>query len=78
MQAQSAVSAVINKHQSTDPLFNPPEAAEYIGISKDTLSVWRCTGRYAIPYIKVGRLIRYRRSALDDFLNRRTRGAAEV
>jgi len=73
MQSQSAVSAII-KNQSADPLFNPPEAAEYIGITKDTLSVWRCTGRYNIPFIKVGRLVRYRKSALDAFLDRRTHG----
>lgn len=73
MQSQSAISAVI-KNQSTDPLFTPKEAAEYIGVSVDTLSVWRCVGRYSIPFIKVGRLVKYRKSALDNFLYSRTRG----
>lgn len=72
-QAQSAVSAVL-KHQSTDPLLSPPEAAAYLGVSKDTLSVWRCTSRYNIQFVKVGRLVKYRKSALDDFLTRRTQG----
>ncbi len=73
MQSQAAVSALLNKHQS-DPLLTPPEAAAYIGVTENTLSVWRCVGRYAIPYIKSGRLVKYRKSALDAFLERRTIG----
>ncbi|WP_394809196.1 helix-turn-helix domain-containing protein [Nitrosomonas sp.] len=73
MQSKSAVSAII-KNQSTDPLFTPPEAAEYLGVSVDTLSVWRCVGRYNIQFVKVGRLVKYRKSALDAFLDRRTQG----
>lgn len=71
MQYQSAISAVI-KQQSEDPLFNPVEAAQYIGVSKDTLSVWRSVGRYQIAFIKSGRLVKYRKSVLDAFLERRT------
>ncbi|MER2511027.1 MAG: helix-turn-helix domain-containing protein [Nitrosomonas ureae] len=73
MQAQSAISAVI-KNQSTDPLFTPIETAEYIGATEKTLAVWRCTGRYAIPFIKVGRLVKYRKSDLDTWLASRTHG----
>lgn len=70
---QSAISSVI-KNQSTDPLLTPPEAAAYIGVTENTLSVWRCVGRYNIPFIKVGRLVKYRKSALDTFLVSRTYG----
>jgi D-aminopeptidase len=35
------------------------EAAEFLGVEASTLSVWRCTKRYPLPYIKVGRLVRY-------------------
>ncbi len=73
IKAKSAVSAVI-KHQSTDPLLTPPEAAAYIGVTENTLSVWRCVGRYNIQFVKVGRLVKYRKSALDAFLDRRTIG----
>ena len=76
MKTQSAISTIL-KNQSTDPLLNPQEAAAYIGVTKNTLSVWRCVGRYAIPYIKSGRLVKYRKSALDDFLERRTIGEEE-
>jgi excisionase family DNA binding protein len=52
-------------------LLTPPEAANHIGVSVGTLSVWRCTGRYSIPYLKVGRKILYRREDLDAWLNSR-------
>jgi len=68
---ENAIAAIL-KHQSTDPLFTPPEAAAYIGVTENTLSVWRCVGRYAIPFIKVGRLVRYRRSDLESWLESRT------
>ncbi len=73
MNAKTALAPIL-KNQSTDPLFNPPEAAEYLGVSRDTLAVWRSIGRYNIPFVKVGRLVKYRKSALDAFLDRRTHG----
>ncbi len=48
------------------------EAAEKLGVKCGTLQVWRSTKRYALPYVKVGRLVRYRESALDKFLADRT------
>lgn len=56
-------------------LLSNTEAAEYIGVSPNTLEVWRCTKRYDLPYIKVGRIVKYRREALDAFLESRTIGA---
>lgn len=72
MQSQSAVSSIIK--QQADPLFTPAEAADYLDVSARTLAVWRCTGRYNIQFLKVGRKVRYRKSALDAFLDRRTQG----
>lgn len=51
-----------------DKLLNNDQAAEYMGVTSRTLDVWRSTKRYQIPYIKVGRLVKYRQSALDAFL----------
>ncbi len=47
-------------------------AAELLGVSKGTLQVWRSTGRYNIPYIKVGRNVRYKVSDLMRWLESRT------
>ena len=74
MQTQSALSSIL---KPADPLYPPKEAAGYIDVTERTLSVWRCTGRYGIPFVKVGRLVRYRKSALDAFLSRRTVGGEE-
>jgi excisionase family DNA binding protein len=62
------------KFQPSDPLLSTPEAAAYLGVTEGTISVWRCTRRYPIPYIKIGRLVKYRKSALDAFLAKRTVG----
>jgi excisionase family DNA binding protein len=53
-------------------LFNNDQSAAYLGITPRTLEVWRCTKRHKIPYIKVGRLVKYRKSALDAFLDQQT------
>lgn len=49
----------------------PPEAAEYLGVKVDTLASWRCTKAHRIPYLKIGRLIYYRRPDLDRWLDSR-------
>ena len=54
-------------------LLNNDAAAAYIGVSPKTLPVWRSTQRYDLPFIKIGRLVRYRRSDLDEWLERQTR-----
>lgn len=57
-------------------LLTPAEAAGVLGVEVSTLAVWRCTGRYDVPYIRVGRAIRYRREELDAWLESRTVRAA--
>lgn len=49
-------------------LLNTESAAPYIGVTPHTLTVWRSTKRHAIPYIKVGRLVKYRLADLDAWL----------
>ena len=57
---------------SKPELLNRNEAADYISVKPQTLSVWATTGRYGLPFIKVGRKVFYRREELDQFLNART------
>jgi len=42
-----------------------------------TLAVWASTHRYDLPLVKVGRLVRYRKSDLEAFLQRRLRGGVD-
>ena len=53
-------------------LLTRQEAAAYLNCRPQTLALWASTGRYSLPMVKVGRLVRYRRTSLDDFLERRT------
>jgi hypothetical protein len=48
----------------SDPLLCEVDAANFLGVQPTTLQVWRSTKRYPLPFIKVGRLVRYRHSAL--------------
>ena len=45
------------------------EAAKYIGCKEGTLKVWASKRR--VPFIKVGRLTRFLKSDLDDYLAER-------
>jgi excisionase family DNA binding protein len=55
-------------------LLTRQQAAEFLGVRPQTLSVWKLTGRYALPAIKVGSKLRYRRSDLERWLDSRTIG----
>jgi excisionase family DNA binding protein len=64
--------AAITRPKNSD-LVDEREAAEILDVSPGTLSVWRSTGRYALPFVKVGRKVRYSRSGLNAWLESRTR-----
>ncbi len=53
-------------------LLTTNEAADYLSTTVGTLAIWRTTGRYQIPFIKVGRKVLYRHSDLDNWLISRT------
>lgn len=73
-------SSFLNKATSgvTFPdTMSPNDAAAYLGIKTTTLAMWRSTKRYPLSYIKVGRLVQYRRAHLDAFLASRTVDVSE-
>jgi len=43
-------------------LLSRTEAASYLGVSARTLAVWKSTGRYNLPCIRIGRLAKYRKA----------------
>ena len=53
-------------------LLRPKRAAQLLGVTEGSLAVWRCTKRYPLRFIKVGRHIRYRLQDIEDFLRLRT------
>ncbi len=55
----------------TNLLLTPTQVSEFLGVTIGTLSVWRCTGRYPLNFIKVGRRVMYRQSDVENFINGR-------
>ena len=55
-----------------DQLLTRKEAAMLLGRTVDTLAVWACTHRYNLPFVKIGRLVKYKLSDLTAFIERRT------
>ena len=54
-------------------LLTEAEAADFLGLAPGTLSVWRSTGRYALPFVKIGARVRYKRGALQSWVESRER-----
>ena len=71
--------SIKNIIEATRDLLDEKEAGLFLDTAPGTLSVWRSTGRYNLPFVKVGRKVRYRRTDLLAWLQKRTResGATE-
>jgi excisionase family DNA binding protein len=54
------------------------EAADILGVAHQTLAVWASKKRYGLPYVKVGRCVRYRIADLHAFLERNLHGNVNV
>ena len=58
--------AFVGRSTEPDEIFTPQETCRYLKITMGSLYQRRC--RKEIAYIKMGRLLRFRRSALDAYL----------
>jgi excisionase family DNA binding protein len=52
------------------------QAAEFLSLSQQTLAVWAMTGKI-LPYVKLGRAVRYRLSDLEELIARQTIGGGK-
>ncbi|WP_310600049.1 helix-turn-helix domain-containing protein [Desulfobulbus sp.] len=68
----------IQKPQPATRLLSPEEAAAMLGTTPGVLSVWRSTHRYPLPWVKIGRSVRYRPSDIEAFIDSRTISPVEV
>jgi len=59
-----------NKELEKKRLISVSDASKYLGISKQTLNCWRYSGSNVIPFIKIGRLVKYRITDLDEFIRK--------
>lgn len=62
----------------TNKLLSPDQVADVLGVSKQTLAVWRCEQRYPLPYVKVGSRVRYRPVDVEQFMVTRLQTQAQV
>ena len=65
---------VLSKHESNkliDSLASPKAVARDLNVTEGTLQVWRSTGRYDLPYIKIGGKVMYRISDVNKFIESR-------
>ena len=58
----------------TDEIILPKDAAKMLLVEETTLATWRSTNRYPLRYLKIGHLVRYRKSDVLAFLNFGARG----
>jgi hypothetical protein len=61
-----------SSRQTLPATLSNQHTAKILHVSPDTLALWRCTGRYALPYQKIGRYIRYPVQSLAEFIQSRT------
>ena len=62
----------MNTTTLTSTLLTPQQVAERLGVTTGTLAVWRCNGTTQIPYVKIGRSVRYRERDIQTFLDEQT------
>lgn len=73
MMPSSNAAEIVRLTAKQNELLDENQAAELLTVTPGTLSVWRSTGRYNLPFVKVGRKVRYRRSDLVAWLDTRVR-----
>lgn len=66
---------VPNSGPNAAQLLTRKQAADYIGVKPHTLAAWACNRRYDLVYVKIGRLVKYRKADLDAFIQKNTQGA---
>ena len=54
----------------TKGLLSTKEAAEILGFNEETLQRWRRDGSIKIPFCRIGRIVKYKRSDIDNFIKK--------
>ena len=73
MLTKTAIPSLSEIIKRNFELLDEKAAAAFLDVKPGSLSVWRSTGRYSIPFVKIGSKVRYRQSDLEDWLESRTR-----
>lgn len=68
---KTPVAPVVVTRSGRERFLTPEEVAEWLDTSVQTLATWRCVKRYPLPFVRLGRLIRYRESDVLAFCESR-------
>lgn len=72
----SRICAALGLDPKKPPLsLSEAQVSEVLMTKPSTLRVWRCTKRYPLPYLKMGRNIKYPLVGVAEFLLLRTHAA---
>ncbi len=58
----------MNKHTVETQLLSRNAAAKALGIQPQTLACWATSGKYSLPFVKIGSRAMYRVSDLEAFI----------
>jgi hypothetical protein len=59
-------------------LVSEKEACKILDCRPNTLAVWRTNKRYNLPFYKIGRLVKYKISDLEEFIQEGRKGGGDV
>lgn len=62
----------MKQNHQKQKFYTPEQVSELIGVTVGTLATWRMTGRYNLPYVKIGRRVRYEAETVQTWLDSRT------
>jgi len=54
---------------SSSPLLSPSAVSTMLDVKVGTLAVWRCNGKYNLPYVKIGSRVMYRAEDVNTFIS---------
>lgn len=64
--------------ETTGLLLTRGETARILGLKEGTLAVWASRGDYRLPFVRLGRAVRYRRCDVEEFIERNRFASDEV
>ena len=65
----------IDTKKDATVLLNEAEAAAQLSIKPATLAAWRVKGRPHLPFVRVGRCVRYRLKDIEAFIDSHLRSS---
>ena len=72
LQSSNSFTANSVSGSSLRNLLKPETTAGILGVDVKTLAVWRCTKRYPLPWVRVGRNVMYKPEDVQAFIESRT------